>query len=206
MESQEEAEKKTEGERAASGSKFALGSFVLSLLVPIGLIVYLRFTPYSSPVAPQSIHQAAGQAPLDENFLKGGLLQRDLRGNEQPQEFIDVETGTKVPRFATREFTVHAGSIVSVTLRNNSKVGHSENWVLVRPGTSRQVQSAAQSAPPIWEWIPESANVLAFVPLTKPGEFTIRLFRAPSQPGDYPFLCTYANRGTAMNGVLHVIG
>jgi hypothetical protein len=183
--------------------RLVLGILVASLAFFFGLVIYSNHFE-KTPIAPSS-HQEAGQAALNQNFLKGGELQRGLLGNENPQEFIQVETSTESPSFITRSFTVHAGDIVSVTLRNHSKIGQSHDWVLVKPGTRAKVQKDARNTPEIWDWIPESSDVLAVVPLTKPGESTIGLFKAPSKPGDYPFLSTYAGRGNAMNGVLHVI-
>ncbi|CAM6054047.1 unnamed protein product [Sphagnum tenellum] len=150
-------------------------------------------------------HQAAGQMALNENFLKGGSLQRGLVGNEKPQEFIEVETGSEVPNYVTREFTVQADDIISVELHNNSQVGHIHDWALIKPGTLKKVERLAKETSSTWDWIPETSDILAVVPMTKPGESSIRLFRAPDQPGDYPFLCTYPGHGMAMNGVLHVV-
>lgn len=185
--------------------KFAVVTVCASIAVALGFALYEGYIPLK--VAQTSIKQAAGRKSSDERVSsEGGPLQQRLSGTETPQEYIHIETAREVPRFATRKFTVHAGRIISVTLTNNSKVGHSENWVLVKPGSRKLVEEAAQRMPLPGNGVPKSANVLAFVPMTRPGQSEVRLFRAPDQPGDYPYLSTNAGRGEVMNGILHVIG
>jgi len=186
-------------------SLLAISTICGSVLVIAGIAIYSDVALKRLPLDPLLIRQEAGQTVLADPSIKGGFLQKGLKNTEKAQEYIVVETGMGAPRYATRSLTVHAGKLVRVTLRNNSKVGQSDNWVLVKPGTREQVESAARQTPQGREWIPESSAVLAFVPVTKPGHSSARLFRAPNQPGDYPYLCTYAGRGESMNGVLHVI-
>ena len=153
----------------------------------------------------QDAKRSLGKGNKSETSEKGGSLQRGLTGKEQPQEYLDIETRTESPGFVMRQFTVHAGKIVSATLQNRSQEGHSNDWVLVKPGTKKQVQAKAKNTPSMWQWIPETSDILAFVPMTKPGEATIRLFRSPNLPGDYPFFCSVPGRGAIMNGTLHVV-
>jgi plastocyanin len=185
--------------------KFSVIAVCMSIAVALGFALYEGYLPVKD--ARNSLKQAAGQI-TSEGMVStdGALLQRNLSGAEKPQESIHIETGTDVPRFTTQYFTVHAGTIIRVTLTNNSKVGHSENWALVKPGTRQLVEEAALRTPQPKGESPNTTDVLAFIPLTKPGQSKTRLFRAPDQPGDYPYLCTYAGRGEAMNGVLHVTG
>ena len=178
---------------------------LFSVALMVGLTLYSTRFSQTSSVRSIPANQAAGRAPLDENFLEGGSLQRGLTGKEVPQEFLNLETRPENPGFMTREFTVHTGKIVSAVLRNRSREGDSADWVLVKPGTKGLVQEKAENTRPIWQSIPETSDVLAVVPMTKPGESKIRLFRVPEQPGDYPFLCTIADRGMIMNGILHVV-
>lgn len=149
--------------------------------------------------------QLAGQAATQNStFLKGGVLQRGIK-QQEPEELIEVETGDETPEFTPHELSVHAGSIVSMTLRNTSSAHLRHIWVLGRPGTGQALQEAARAAGPAWNWIPDSPDVLAFVPLTEAGESQVVLFRAPAIPGDYPFFSTLPGYGEKMNGVLRVL-
>lgn len=174
------------------------------LAIMIAIVAYFAFNP-RTPLRPQPA-QFAGQAgkKVDTTFLKGGPLQQGLE-QAQPEEYLEEDTGTDSPSFDAHDFKVHAGKIVSITLRNHSTVNHQHNWVLVNPGTQDQVQEEAEKVGPTWGWIPQSKNVLAFVPLTQPGQSNTILFRAPEKPGNYPFLCSFPGHGNVMHGTLHVV-
>ena len=43
-----------------------------------------------------------------------------------------------------------------------------------------------------------------FTSLVQPGQSVTVQFRAPSEPGDYPFVCTFPGHWRVMNGVLRV--
>lgn len=182
-------------------SRFAITTIVVSLAVLIALVVLTRSLPRQAAVSAPG-GQAAGQV-MNENFLEGGSLQRALTGNEVPQEFITVETGPEMPQYLNHDYTVRAGKIIGVTLRNESQMNQIHDWVLVQPGTLARAEAEATS--PNWGWIPAGSEVLAFVPMTEPGQSTTRLFRAPAEPGDYPFLCSYPGHASAMNGIVHVV-
>ena len=52
--------------------------------------------------------------------------------------------------------------------------------------------------------MPEIAQVLVQGRIGRRGQSATFQFRAPTTPGDYPYLCTYPNHWRIMNGVLHV--
>lgn len=174
-----------------------------SIAVLIGIAIY-SFELRNRPSLPG--RQEAGQVASTANttFMEGGQLQRNIDENATSDESLVVDTGTETPQFIEHEFTIHTGKLVSVELRNHSKVGHQHDWVLIRPGSRRKIEFEAREAGPLSEWIPDSSDVLAFVYLTNPGQTSVAPFRAPNEPGDYPFLCTFPGHGEAMHGIVHV--
>jgi hypothetical protein len=184
--------------------KFTFFDLVGSLAILILLAVYAVFHHFSFSSGGQAAGQM-GSEVRNETFLKGGTLQRNLSGSEKAHEFITEVTSKNSSRYLKKEFTVHAGDFVRVTLRNHSAMKQQADWVLVRPGTRQEVQVLASETAKKWEWIPDSSDILAFVPMTEPGDFKVGIFRAPSEPGDYPFLSTYPGQGEVMSGVLHVV-
>jgi azurin len=183
--------------------KFTFFDLLASISIIIAVVAYSVFHHPSS-----ADRQAAGQMGSqvrNETFQKGGTLQRSLSGGEKVKEFINETVNKNSLGYLKKEFTVHAGSFIRVTLQNRSTKKQEADWVLVRPGTRQDVQALASDTAKNWEWIPDSSDILAFVPMTQPGNFKVGVFRAPSEPGDYPFLCTFPGQGEVMNGVLHVV-
>ncbi|HRX82883.1 MAG TPA: plastocyanin/azurin family copper-binding protein, partial [Pirellulaceae bacterium] len=119
---------------------------------------------------------------------------------------IKIETGSNLS-YTTRSFRVRAGEAIELTLLNPDVVPH--NWALIKPGTLQRVGSLANrliSDPEavVRQYIPDSYDVLAYTDVVLPrDEFTI-YFRAPEQPGRYPYLCTFPGHWLVMNGEMIV--
>ncbi|MFP6677234.1 MAG: plastocyanin/azurin family copper-binding protein, partial [Pirellulaceae bacterium] len=93
------------------------------------------------------------------------------------------------------------------SLANPDVVPH--NWVLLKPGTLRRVGEQANrliSDPEaaIRQYVPQTSDVLAFTDIVMPkDQFTI-YFNAPTEPGRYPYLCTFPGHWLVMNGEMIV--
>jgi azurin len=104
---------------------------------------------------------------------------------------------------------VQPGEAIRLTLVNPDVVPH--NWALVKPGTLPRVGELANRlvADPdavARHYIPDSDDVLVYTDVVLPrGEFTIH-FRAPNEPGRYPYLCTFPAHWLVMNGEMIVTG
>jgi azurin len=98
-----------------------------------------------------------------------------------------------------------AGSTVKLTLKNNAtSPAMVHDFVLVKPGTENEIGAAGIAAGPAKDYVPDSPNVLAHTKLLKPGESDTITFTAPSEPGDYPYICTYPGHYAVMKGILKV--
>ncbi len=119
---------------------------------------------------------------------------------------VRVEAGKNLT-FATPVLRVKSGEAVKLTFRNPDVVPH--NWVLVKPGALKTVGELANRliADPeavAWNFVPKSADVLAYTDVVPPlGSADIH-FRVPAAPGRYPFLCTFPGHWMVMNGELVV--
>ncbi|MCA9214325.1 MAG: hypothetical protein KDB27_14735, partial [Planctomycetales bacterium] len=119
---------------------------------------------------------------------------------------ITVTTGTNLS-YETRSIRVRAGEAIAFTLSNPDVVPH--NWVLVKPNALEAIGMLADRAVSdpdvaLRHYIPESTDVLAYTDVVPSGsEFTI-YFRAPAEPGHYPYLCTFPGHWKVMNGVMTV--
>jgi azurin len=109
--------------------------------------------------------------------------------------------------FATPTIRVTAGEAVRLTFVNPDVVPH--NWVLVKPGMLKTIGELANRlvADPdaaARSYVPKSDAVLVYTDVVPPQATGAVHFRAPREPGRYPFLCTFPGHWMVMNGEMLV--
>jgi azurin len=119
---------------------------------------------------------------------------------------VSMEAGKNLS-FVTPTFRVRAGEAIQLQFTNPDVVPH--NWVLVQPGTLERVgdlvnRLVAEPDAAVRQYIPRTADVLAYTNIVPPGEHYTIYFRAPARKGRYPFLCTFPGHWMAMNGQMIV--
>jgi azurin len=121
---------------------------------------------------------------------------------------INVKVVPNVIQFNKKLLTVKAGQKVTITLENPDVMQH--NMVIIKPGTLQKVGAAADALArdpngAQKQYVPRMPEVLWFIKLLNPDEEGSMQFTAPSQPGDYPFVCTFPGHWRIMNGILRVV-
>ena len=114
--------------------------------------------------------------------------------------------------FDIKEFTVKAVQKVKLKLINpaDSVTRQPHNVLIVKPGKKDVVGMAANAGLTDPEFmttkqaVPESEDILFHSKLIQPGEEDVLEFEAPSEPGEYPYMCTYPGHWMLMNGVMTV--
>jgi azurin len=100
-----------------------------------------------------------------------------------------------------------AGAPVELTYHNHSTY-LLHNWVLVNGGeeVAGAVYEAAMAAGFANDFLPEgNPQILANTPLLESGKSITISFQAPTEPGDYTYLCTFPGHYLAgMKGTLTV--
>ena len=99
------------------------------------------------------------------------------------------------------------GEAISIQLTNPDTVPH--NWALLRPDSLPMIGAAVNALVTDPEaaarnYVPESADVVAWTDIVAPGGTATIQFRVPDQPGRYPFICTFPGHWMAMQGELVV--
>jgi len=125
-----------------------------------------------------------------------------------PRE-IDITAGDTM-KYDVTQIDAKPGEDLKVVLTNNGTqpvlvMGH--NWVLLKAGTDVAAFDAAALGSKDTGYIPAalSDQVIAHIDLLGPRKSGEADFKAPTAPGDYPFLCTFpAHYQTGMKGVLTV--
>lgn len=121
---------------------------------------------------------------------------------------LELGTGSSKDReamaFLKDKLSVKAGSKVSLLFKNNGTAkGMTHNFVLVKPGKAQSVIDASIAAGPEQGWVAESAEIIVKSKLLDAGESVTITFTAPSEPGDYPYICTFPGHAM-MRGILKV--
>lgn len=118
---------------------------------------------------------------------------------------IEIEVVPGALRFATTRFDVNAGNEVELTLKNTCIMPH--NLVLGKPGKADEITIQAMSLGNAGfgkSFIPDSPAVITATKIINPGVSEELKFKAPTEPGEYPYLCTFPGHGTVMRGIMHV--
>jgi azurin len=122
--------------------------------------------------------------------------------------------GNDLMQFDKKRMTVRPGQMVRLTLRHTGQLpaqamGH--NVVILEQGEDvfefgADVGQAGGSLDN--DYLPVSVRdrVVAFTKLIGGGETTTVEFRAPQEPGEYPFLCSFPGHFGQMNGIFEVQG
>jgi len=110
-------------------------------------------------------------------------------------------------QFAPRELRVKAGQPVRIVFENPDSMPH--NLVLVALGADEEVgvladHMASDPTSLAKHFVPASSKVLHATPLVNPSARAELAFTAPSQPGRYPYICTFPGHWRIMRGVLIV--
>jgi azurin len=122
---------------------------------------------------------------------------------------IEITAGDTM-KYSVTAITAKPGEDLKVILTNNGTnpievMGH--NWVLLQAGSDVAAFDTAALSSKDTNYIPTAlaGEIIAKIDLLGPRKSGEADFKAPTTPGDYPFLCTFpAHYQTGMKGVLTV--
>lgn len=103
---------------------------------------------------------------------------------------------------------VEAGKPVEIVLINEDAMPH--NLVVVTPGAVEEIGKAAEKMSPDPDaqgriHVPASAKVLHATKMVDGGQQTKLSFTAPTEPGEYHYVCTFPGHWMRMQGILAVV-
>jgi putative heme-binding domain-containing protein len=166
----------------------------------------------SLPVADRT-----GEAALDELQFADELASllpvdeaRQIRGQLRELGVRVIKLGTLPERMSYDQdvIAVAAGKPVQFVLENADLMPH--NFVIVAPGSLEEVgqlgESTAQQPGAIErQHVPPSDKILLASHLLPPRGSQRLTFTAPTQPGVYPYVCTFPGHWRRMYGALYVV-
>ena len=122
---------------------------------------------------------------------------------------VEIE-GKNSLRFSEEAISAKPGEEITVKLTNTSKLPASamaHNWVLIKSDADAQKIDEAAANAKDNEYIPDdmSDQIIAHTGLVAGGESDSVTFEAPSEPGEYTYICTFPGHFSAgMKGTLTV--
>ena len=163
--------------------------------------------PYPKPLREQNAGHEVKVAAMEvaASPPPAAVAQVSAQPKAVPDQSVEIATDGDNLSFTKTAIQAKAGSTLRVQFSNRalgSKMAH--NWVLVRPGKVEVVAQEGIAAGESNGWLKESPNVIAHTKLIAAGEKEAITFLVPSEPGDYPFVCTFPGHSTVMKGILSV--
>ena len=119
---------------------------------------------------------------------------------------VRINTVEEEMRYDTRFFAVEAGRPVQIVLHNEDLMPH--NFVITAPGALQEVAIAGAlltQNPGGTPYVPKSDKVLHFTDMVQPHQQARLTFTAPTEPGEYPYVCTFPRHWMRMYGVMIVV-
>ena len=153
-----------------------------------------------------------------DSFLAGMQLADQLLASvpiEQAKRFRKRlrEVAVRVVKITTIEdemrydipyFAVEAGRPVQLVLDNHDLMAH--NLVVTKPGQLKIVAQLGGAAGPGAEYLPADRSNILFATRMVPSDQKERItFEAPSEVGEYPYVCTFPQHWSRMYGVMVVV-
>jgi uncharacterized cupredoxin-like copper-binding protein len=159
----------------------------------------------TSPAILQAV-QLGNDLAAEMPKAEGLALRKQLR--ELSVRVVVIHTLREQMLYDLRYFVVQAGKPVQIVLDNQDAMPH--NFVIVMPGAIGEVDAAGAAIPPTGAegekaFVPNSPKVLQATALVQPDESATLSFTAPTQPGEYPFICTFPGHAIRMYGVMQVV-
>ena len=119
-----------------------------------------------------------------------------------------IKTLREQMRYDTPRLVVEAGKPFEIILQNMDTMAH--NLVVVKPGTKEKVGTASATMTPDKldaqgrAFLPASPDILAATKLIDPDQKQSLKLTAPTEEGEYEYVCTVPGHFAIMNGKLIV--
>jgi putative heme-binding domain-containing protein len=172
------------------------------------LLEYVRTIPVPERTSPavldalQLSDSLASLLPLNE----AKQVRKDL--GELGVRVLHLGTLPEQMLFDRERLAVRAGKPFEVLFENGDLMPH--NFVITQPGAMEEIgtMAEAQATQPgaaERQYVPQSPKVLASSRLLQPRDAQKLDLVAPTQPGVYPYVCTYPGHWRRMYGALYVV-
>lgn len=206
-------ELKAEGIRSASGSMpllHATGYYTLNaiapgekLTLPARAVAIAKHEHADMMATEKKAATTASKNVKAVNAKRVVTMPADWTNGPDQSLTIGTKPGLK---FDVDKLEVKAGSKIKLVFNNNDDMLH--NCVITKPGAANAVGDAALRLNlngPKMNYVPNSPNVLYHTNILQPETSETIYFVAPTEPGDYQFVCSFPGHSSLMQGTLKVV-
>ena len=122
--------------------------------------------------------------------------------NSGPREVVISPVGNEM-KYETTRFEVKAGESITLVMNNTAESPVMKHNIVILNDKSaiNAVGQAAISAPGN---LPDHPAIIVATPMADAGQSTSVTFDAPSEAGEYVYICTYPGHYMMMQGVMVV--
>lgn len=141
-------------------------------------------------------------------YILGLLLSSlvpELSGQNPTDTLRILITASQGMQYDPVRFSVKPRDYVKLVFHNGDEMEH--NLIVGRKDSRERIVAEALALDqegPVAGYIPATSEVLWSIPSLQAGELDSIVFRAPSNTGVYPYVCTFPGHGSIMYGAMHV--
>ena len=171
-------------------------------------LAYLRSIPEADRRSPAAIESLQFGESLSTLLPKSDAQRIQSELGELGVQVVRLSTLPHRMSYDQERIVVQAGKTVEFIFTNPDLMPH--NFVITQPGTLQNIGMLAEANAQKPEFatndfIPESDKILVASRLLQPQETQSFSFKAPTEPGVYPYVCTYPGHWRRMYGALYVV-
>ena len=116
---------------------------------------------------------------------------------------VTIEPDGNKMAFATTEFSVKAGQKVNLVMNNTATIAVMKHNIVILNDESK-ISEVGQQALSAQGYLPEHPSIIAATPMADAGATTQTSFTAPTEPGEYVYICTFPGHYMMMKGKMIV--
>lgn len=165
-----------------------------------------------TPAAKRTTEAFLEAMQLAETLLVSLPVEKARTYRAQIREYavrvVTIHTVEEEMRYDLPYFAAQAGKPIQILLKNEDLMPH--NLVFTKPGSLQKVAEEGLQAGPEnglngMPYVPKSDDVLEATEMIEAHQQIRLTFTAPSEPGEYPYVCTFPRHWMRMYGVMVVV-
>ena len=116
---------------------------------------------------------------------------------------VEVTPQGNLMEYAVKSFEVKAGQEIKLVMNNTATMPAMKHNIVILKDNSK-IQEVGLAALSAENYLPEHPAILIATPMADAGQVSSVTFTAPTQPGEYTYICTFPGHYNLMQGKMIV--